>query len=69
MRVKRRAAQRVHTCRGPRIVAGLLSEQRIPTGVPTPQAWGQWAALGAEDPVTGFPAAPLEREGQLFVRL
>jgi len=44
MRVKRRAAERVHSCWGPRIFAGLLSEQRIPTGVPTPQAWGQWAA-------------------------
>ncbi len=33
MRVKRRAAERVH-------LNDCMSEQRIPTGVPTPQAWG-----------------------------
>jgi hypothetical protein len=51
MRVKRRAAERVQTCWGPRIFAGLLSELRRTSGGPL---GGLWADLGAEDPATGF---------------
>src|SRR5207247_5143936 len=56
-----RARERAHTFRGPAPWLRGGDEERIPAGVPMPEAWGQWAAWAPK--IRRGPPAGIARSG------